>query len=93
MSVIRLNHRLNSKDGGVKYSWKLIDNEIVESVFLKFDKKYFGICFSTQAGCRNKCIFCVNSIIGLSRNLNEKEIFYQAFNTLNDNLHKIPAET
>lgn len=90
MQQIRLNYKLQSKDGGIKYSWTLNDNEIIESVFLKFNKKYFGICFSTQAGCKNKCLFCSNSALGFSRNLSINEILQQVIKTLDDNKSRIP---
>ena len=80
----------SQKDSGIKYLWLLKDKTLIESVFLKFRKNYFGICFSTQAGCKNKCVFCSNSILGFLRNLTFKEIFQEVLKTLNDNKSKIP---
>lgn len=88
--TLTLDQKILSRDGGTKYSWLLNDGVIVESVFLKFNAEYYGICFSTQAGCKNKCLFCANSLSSFSRNLTHNEIFMQVKRTLDENKLMIP---
>lgn len=75
---------LVSKDGTVKYLFKLNDNNLIETVLLK---QSYGntLCVSTQAGCKMGCVFCRSGFNGLIRNLTAGEIQAQvvAVNALN----------
>ena len=65
--------KLESKDGTIKYAFKMFDGEIIESVFMKY--KYGNtLCVSTQVGCRMGCKFCASGLHGLKRNLSAGEI-------------------
>ena len=68
---------LVSKDGTVKYLFKLNDNNLIETVLLK---QSYGntLCISTQVGCRMGCVFCQSGANGLIRNLTAGEIHAQA---------------
>lgn len=60
-------------DGTTKYLLKLEDNNIIESVLMKYS---FGVsaCLSTQVGCRMGCSFCASTIGGRVRNLSPGEM-------------------
>ena len=66
----------SSKDGTIKFLYKLADNNIIEGVLMKY--KYGNtICVSTQVGCRMGCKFCASTLNGLVRNLTSGEIVGQ----------------
>lgn len=65
-----------SKDGTVKYLFRLNDGEYVESVLMKYHHGY-SICISTQVGCKMGCSFCATGKSGFSRNLSASEILSQ----------------
>jgi len=78
-SIINLSEeeRFISKDGTVKFLFKLNDNNYIESVFLKDINNRVTFCISTQCGCRMGCLFCKTGKMGLIRNLNYSEIVSQ----------------
>ena len=62
-----------SKDGTIKFLFKLLDDNIVEGVLMKY--KYGNtICISTQVGCRMGCVFCASGIDGKVRDLTAGEM-------------------
>lgn len=72
-----IEQRLESKlDGTVKYVFRLVDGELVESVFMKYEHGT-SVCVSTQAGCAMGCRFCASTIGGRVRNLTPSEILGQ----------------
>lgn len=72
-----IEKRLISKiDGTVKYLFRLIDGQFVESVLMEYHHGY-TICVSSQVGCRMGCSFCASTIGGLTRNLTAGEILAQ----------------
>ena len=76
-----INHALvNSKklsnDGTSKYSVKLYDGLIIESVLIPTTRRVTA-CISSQVGCSLDCIFCATSILKRMRNLNSDEIYDQ----------------
>lgn len=76
--------KLESKDGTKKYAFRLLDGEIIESVFMKY--KYGNtICVSTQVGCRMGCKFCASGLNGLKRSLSAGEILEQILAANRDN--------
>ncbi len=66
-----------SKDGTIKYLFKLSDGNCVESVILKDKNDRYTLCISTQIGCRMNCIFCMTGKMGFIRNLDFTEIISQ----------------
>ena len=65
-----------SKDGTIKFLFKLADDNIVEGVLMQY--KYGNtICISTQVGCRMGCVFCASGIAGRVRNLSAGEMMGQ----------------
>lgn len=63
-------------DGTVKYLFRLIDGEYVESVLMKYAHGN-TICVSSQVGCRMGCAFCASTIGGKVRDLTPSEIYGQ----------------
>ncbi|HEV7499650.1 MAG TPA: 23S rRNA (adenine(2503)-C(2))-methyltransferase RlmN, partial [Vicinamibacteria bacterium] len=68
--------RGKSRDGTIKYLFRLDDGATVESVFIPEERRR-TICISTQAGCPLKCAFCLTGIGGYQRNLQTGEILGQ----------------
>ncbi|PYQ43451.1 MAG: 23S rRNA (adenine(2503)-C(2))-methyltransferase RlmN [Acidobacteria bacterium] len=68
--------RRHSRDGTVKYLFRLDDGATIESVYIPEDRRR-TICISTQAGCPLKCAFCLTGISGYKRNLKPWEILGQ----------------
>ena len=65
-----------SKDGTIKFLYRLEDNNIIEGVLMKY-KYGYTLCVSTQVGCRMGCKFCASTLHGLVRNLTAAEILGQ----------------
>ncbi len=65
-----------SQDGTIKFLFKLTDNNIIESVLMKY-KYGYTVCVSSQVGCRMGCKFCASTLGGLVRNLTAGEIVGQ----------------
>jgi len=65
-----------SKDGTIKYLFRLNDGHAIESVMMKY--KYGNTaCVSNQIGCKMGCNFCASAKIGFVRNLTAGEIISQ----------------
>ena len=71
-----INNKKLSNDGTSKYSVKLHDGLIIESVLIPTSKRVTA-CISSQVGCSLDCIFCATSILKRMRNLNTDEIYDQ----------------
>lgn len=65
-----------SKDGTIKFVFKLLDNNIIESVLMKYEYGY-TLCVSTQIGCNMHCKFCASGLNGKVRDLSCGEILAQ----------------
>lgn len=63
-------------DGARKFLFELCDGEQIESVLIK-EKNHYTLCISTQAGCAQRCLFCLTGKGGLRRNLTPGEIVSQ----------------
>ncbi len=73
---LEIYKKYESKDGTIKFLYKLSDNNIIEGVLMSY--KYGNtLCVSTQVGCRMGCKFCASSLGGLVRNLTAGEILAQ----------------
>ena len=68
--------RLESKDDTVKYLFRLIDGECVESVLMHY-KYGYTLCVSSQVGCKMGCAFCASTLGGFVRSLTASEILSQ----------------
>jgi 23S rRNA (adenine2503-C2)-methyltransferase len=65
-----------SHDGTIKYLWRLMDGNTVESVVMSYHHGY-SVCISSQVGCRMGCKFCASTLGGLVRNLSASEMVDQ----------------
>lgn len=68
----------SASDGTVKFLYRLVDDQMIETVFMRHD---YGnsVCISSQAGCRMGCRFCASTIGGLVRNLTASEMLEQIY--------------
>ncbi len=73
---VLIKKQSSEKDGTVKYLWKLLDGNAVESVVMRYHHGN-SVCISTQVGCRMGCKFCASTIGGLVRNLTPSEMLDQ----------------
>lgn len=74
---------VSALDSTVKYLFRLIDGEFIESVLMKY-KYGYSLCVSTQVGCRMNCAFCATGVGGFVRNLTPSEILSQIHAAQND---------
>ncbi len=68
--------QMESKDGTLKMLLKLHDDNIIETVIMKY---HYGnsVCVSSQIGCKMGCTFCASTKEGMVRNLSAGEILGQ----------------
>lgn len=62
-----------SKDGTVKFLFRLPDDNIIEGVLMQY-KYGYTLCISTQVGCRMGCVFCASGLDGKLRDLSAGEM-------------------
>ena len=76
--ALAIEKKLVSRDGTIKYLYRLNDGNIIEGALMK---QSYGntLCVSTQVGCRMGCAFCASGIGGLVRNLTAGEILSQVY--------------
>lgn len=79
--IVTIKEELRQKsasDGTVKFLYRLQDDQMIETVFMRHD---YGnsVCISSQAGCRMGCRFCASTIGGLVRNLTASEMLEQIY--------------
>ncbi len=68
----------SSKDGTIKRLYRLVDEQLIESVLMPYDDERRTACISTQAGCALGCVFCATGQMGFGRHLTATEIVEQA---------------
>ena len=75
-------------DGTVKYLFRLLDGECVESVLMRY---HHGntLCISSQVGCRMGCRFCASTIGGKVRDLTPSEMLGQVIAATRDTGERI----
>ncbi len=67
-----------SRDGTVKYLFRLGDGHCVESVLMRYQHGN-SLCISSQVGCRMGCRFCASTQSGLVRGLTAGEMAGQVY--------------
>lgn len=70
--------RTSELDGTSKFLFQLKDNQVIESVLMKY-KHGNSVCISSQVGCRMGCRFCASALGGLERNLTSSEMLSQIY--------------
>ena len=70
----------SSRDGTIKYLWRLADGNCVETVLMRY---HYGntVCISTEVGCPMGCAFCASTLGGLVRRLEPHEMLDQVLFT------------
>ncbi len=78
-----IQRRQQSKDGTVKYLFRLKDGNCIETVVMRYS---YGntVCVSTQVGCRMGCRFCASTQAGKVRDLEAGEIAAQIYTAQRD---------
>ncbi|RKQ33469.1 23S rRNA (adenine(2503)-C(2))-methyltransferase RlmN [Oceanobacillus halophilus] len=71
--------RQESKDGTIKFLFKLSDGNLIETVLMRFSYG-LSVCVTTQVGCNIGCSFCASGLLRKSRDLNGSEIVEQIMN-------------
>lgn len=76
LQVLEIDTYQVSKDGTVKFLFKLRDGHFIESVLMEHN---YGnsVCVTTQVGCKMGCTFCASTLGGVERNLDAGEIVAQ----------------
>src|SRR5574344_2875953 len=81
IDIMQIVKKEQSRDGSIKYLFKLRDNHTVEAVLLLKKKKKidedgqivrsekYTVCISSQVGCKVGCSFCFTARGGFVRNL------------------------
>jgi 23S rRNA (adenine2503-C2)-methyltransferase len=77
-----------SRDGSLKYLFRLRDNYAIEGVLIP-DQKRTTLCISTQVGCPLGCIFCRTALAGFHRQLTRSEIVGQVLAVQHSTTHSI----
>lgn len=83
-----------SKDGSIKYLFKLHDEKLIEAVYMPWldddnSLERATLCISSQVGCAVDCSFCATGKLGFKRNLDTSEIISQIIFIENDLNSKI----
>ncbi|TQS74096.1 23S rRNA (adenine(2503)-C(2))-methyltransferase RlmN [Ornithinibacillus gellani] len=65
-----------SKDGTIKFLFKLADGNLIETVLMRFNYG-LSVCVTTQVGCNIGCTFCASGLLKKSRDLSAGEIVEQ----------------
>ena len=84
LTVPRVERKQVSQlDGTVKYLWRLLDGNCVETVLMRY-KHGNTVCVSSQVGCNMGCVFCASTLGGKVRDLTPAEILDQVIFTEKD---------
>ena len=75
-------------DGTVKYLFRLLDGEYIESVLMRY-KHGNTLCISSQVGCRMGCRFCASTIGGKVRDLLPSEMLGQVVAAASDSGERV----
>ena len=83
IETLETEPRQQSKDGTVKYLFRLPDGNCIETVLMRYS---YGntVCVSTQVGCRMGCRFCASTQAGRVRDLEAGEICSEIYTAQKD---------
>ena len=91
-SIEVVERRASTVDPFVKFTFRLPDGAIVETVRIPLEKPgRFSVCVSSQVGCAMACAFCATGTMGLKRNLETWEIVEQVRRVRQDMLERPPV--
>ena len=77
-SVEKLKMLEDEEDGTCKFLFKTIDDNVIESVLMRYEHGYSS-CISSQVGCKMGCVFCASGIGGKVRDLTAGEMLEQIY--------------
>ena len=77
-----------SRDGTVKYLFRLYDGEAVEGVLMKYNHGN-SLCISSEVGCPMGCAFCASTIGGIVRKLYPSEMLSEIISAQNDSGERV----
>lgn len=79
LQSLALEVKQKSKDGTIKFLFKLSDGNFIETVLMRH---HYGlsVCVTTQVGCNIGCSFCASGLLKKSRDLSTGEIVEQVMN-------------
>ena len=83
IQYITIEQKVFSKDGTIKFLFKLFDGNKCEGVLIP-DKNRFTACISSQVGCSFSCKFCATGQMKRIRNIMSYEIFDQVSLIINE---------
>jgi len=86
-----LKQEISDDKQTIKYLWKLVDGQAVESVLILAPGRQ-TVCVSSQVGCPARCAFCASGKKGLLRHLMAHEIVEQVWR-INRDLHQQSGQT
>ena len=73
---MKIQERMISSDGSVKFLFRTVDGHLVEGV--RFcDKKISNLCVSSMVGCVHKCTHCATGRLPYVRDLSSEEMLAQ----------------
>lgn len=75
--------QISKEDGTRKYLFALSDDNMVESVLMRYNHGN-SVCISSQVGCKMGCRFCASTIDGFVRNLTPSEMLDQIYAIASD---------
>ena len=58
--------QVSALDGTIKYLFRLLDGECIESVFMRYEHGN-TLCISSEVGCPMGCVFCASTLGGKVR--------------------------
>ncbi|MEG1932542.1 MAG: radical SAM protein, partial [Pygmaiobacter sp.] len=78
IETLAVSQQQRSKDGTIKYLFRLPDGNCIESVVMRYS---YGntLCVSTEVGCAMGCRFCASTQGGLVRRLTAGEICAEVY--------------
>lgn len=76
LGTLKQEIKQESKDGTIKFLFKLADGNLIETVLMKFPYGY-SVCVTTQVGCNIGCSFCASGLLTKNRDLSSGEIVEQ----------------
>ncbi|QKS71174.1 23S rRNA (adenine(2503)-C(2))-methyltransferase RlmN [Paenalkalicoccus suaedae] len=76
IGTLEVHSKQVSKDGTMKFLFRLTDGNLIETVLMRFD---YGnsVCVTTQVGCNIGCSFCASGLLTKDRDLSSGEIVEQ----------------
>ena len=79
LHTLTLEIKQESKDGTIKFLFKLDDGNLIETVLMRFNYG-LSVCVTTQVGCNIGCTFCASGLLKKNRDLSSGEIVEQIMN-------------